>query len=62
MLISTLQKNRIIKGELREPVYEKNPKDHGYYDNKMISSKLVGTKNFSVSKTGKISVTTEELI
>lgn len=62
MLISTLQKNRIIKGELREPVYEKNPDEHGYYDNKMISSKLVGTKNFSVSKTGEIAVTIEELI
>ena len=62
MLISTLQPNRTIKGEIREPIYEKDPDDHGYYDNKMTSSKLVGRKNFKISNSGEISVTSEDLI
>lgn len=62
ILISTLYKDRKIKGELREPVYDKDPAEHGYYENKMISSKLVGMKSFEISKTGKISVNSEDLL
>lgn len=62
ILVSTLEKNRTIKGEMRQPVYEKDPDDYGYYDNKMTSSKLVGTKTFKVTAKGQIVENETELL
>jgi len=54
ILFSTIEPNMTIKGEWRKPVYEKDPEDHGYYENKMVSSELLGTQTFKVSSKGKI--------
>lgn len=55
ILFSTLEKDMTIKGEWRKPIYENDPDDYGYYENKMVSSELVGTQTFKVSSKGKIS-------
>lgn len=53
-LQSTLNKDLTISGELVEPQYQKDPDEHGYYDNKILSYKKVGTQNFRITKAGKI--------
>lgn len=53
-LQSTLNKDLTISGTLVEPQYEKDPDDHGFYDNKILSYKEVGTQNFKITKSGKI--------
>ncbi len=53
-LQSTLNKDLTITGDLVEPQYQKDPDEHGYYDNKILSFKKVGTQNFRITKAGKI--------
>jgi tetratricopeptide (TPR) repeat protein len=53
-LQATLHKDLTISGDLVQPKYEKDPDEYGYYENKVLSYKKVGTKNFSISKSGKI--------
>ncbi|XOV69091.1 MAG: tetratricopeptide repeat protein [Fluviicola sp.] len=53
-LQSTLNKDLTISGELVQPKYQKDPDEHGYYDNKILSYKKVGTQNFRITKAGKI--------
>lgn len=53
-LQSTLKKDLTIAGELVRPQYQKDPDEHGYYDNKVLSYKKVGTQNFRITKAGKI--------
>jgi len=53
-LKSTLNKDLTISGTLVKPKYEKDPDEHGFYDNKILSYKKVGTQNFQVTKAGKI--------
>lgn len=54
IVVTTLNENMTIDSELRQPVYEKDPDEYGYYDNKMKSSKVVGRKHYKVTKKGKI--------
>jgi hypothetical protein len=54
-LQSTLNKDLTISGKLVQPKYEKDPDEHGFYDNKVLSYKTVGSQDFRISKTGKIS-------
>ncbi|GAB5418211.1 MAG: hypothetical protein Crog4KO_28420 [Crocinitomicaceae bacterium] len=61
-LQATLKKNMTISGELVKPQYEKDPDEEGYYDNKILSYKKVGTKNFKITKAGKIVEEDESLI
>ena len=51
---ATIQKNMTIDVVLKEPDYEKDPLDHGYYDNPMIGSKTIGKKKYKVESNGKI--------
>ena len=51
---ATIQKNMTIDVVLKEPEYEKDPWDHGYYDNPMIGSKTIGKKKYKVESNGKI--------
>lgn len=53
---TTLNKNMTINCELRKPKYEKDPNEYGYYENKMISSELIGTQKFKISAKGEIIV------
>lgn len=53
-LQTTLNKDRTISGNLVEPQYEKDPDEEGYYDNKILSYKQVGTKDFRITEAGKI--------
>ena len=53
-LQSRLNKDLTISGDLVQPKYEKDPDEHGYYDNKILSYKKVGTQNFKITKAGKI--------
>ncbi|MCR9171971.1 MAG: tetratricopeptide repeat protein [bacterium] len=53
-LQSTLNKDLTISGELVKPKYQKDPDEHGYYENKILSYKKVGTQNFRITKAGKI--------
>lgn len=53
-IYAKLKKDMTIQGTLVEPQYEKDPDEHGYYDNKIKSYKKVGTQNFRVTKAGKI--------
>jgi tetratricopeptide (TPR) repeat protein len=53
-LQSKLNKDLTISGELIKPQYQKDPDEHGYYDNKILSYKKVGTQNFRITKVGKI--------
>jgi len=54
ILVATLNKNMTIDVSLVQPIYEKDPNDHGYYENPMTSSKVVGSTKFKVTKSGKI--------
>ena len=53
-LQSTIKKNRTISGDLVQPQYEQDPDEYGYYNNKILSYKKVGTQSFTISKSGKI--------
>lgn len=61
MLLSKLKADMTIQGSVVQPKYEKDPDDYGYEDNKIKSYTKVGTKNFSISKTGKIIESGEKL-
>jgi tetratricopeptide (TPR) repeat protein len=52
---ATLKKNGIIDVVVKEPVYEKDPEEHGYWDNPMVSSKELGKRRFVIKSNGKIS-------
>ena len=54
IMVATLDRNRIINVQLKDPVYEKDPDEYGYYDNDMKSFKDKGTMRFRVTDTGKI--------
>jgi tetratricopeptide (TPR) repeat protein len=58
---TTLNKNMTINCELRKPKYEKDPDEYGYYENKMISSELIGKQKFKISAKGKI-IVGEEIV
>ena len=52
--VATLNKNMTVDVKLIQPVYKNDESDYGYYENPMISSKVVGTTKFKITKTGKI--------
>lgn len=51
---TTFNKDRTIDIRVLEATFAKDPEDEGYYDNKIISTKEVGKKQFKVSDAGKI--------
>lgn len=58
---ATLNKDLTISGEVVEPQYEKDPNEHGFYDNPVKSYKKLGTVDFRISASGKISHGTLDL-
>jgi hypothetical protein len=61
-MVATLNPDLLINVEIVEPVYEKDPDEHGYYDNKMVSTTPVGMKEIKISANGKITASEEELL
>lgn len=51
---TTFNKDRTIDIRVLEATFAKDPEDEGYYDNKIISTKEVGKKQFKVNDAGKI--------
>lgn len=54
VMVSTLKKDQIIDVKLVELEYEQDPDQNGYYDNKVINQKTVGTMKFRIGKDGRI--------
>lgn len=54
IILATLNKDLTISGEIVEPQYEKDPEEHGFYENKVKSYKKLGTVDFRVTESGKI--------
>lgn len=52
--MATLNKNKVIDVDLVQPQYKNDPNEYGYNDNPIISSKVVGTTQFKLTKDGKI--------
>lgn len=53
---ATLKKNGVIDIVIKEPVYEKDPVEHGYWDNPMKSSKELGRQRMVIRQNGKITI------
>ncbi len=62
ILLSKVKKDMTISASIVEPQYEKDPQDHGFEDNKVKSYKKLGSMNFSISKTGKITESESKLL
>jgi len=54
LLEATLKKGGVIEVTVKEPVYEKDPEEEGYYDNPIIETKVVGKQRFVIKSNGKI--------
>ncbi len=54
LLDAALNEDRTISVNLMEPTYEKDPDEHGYWENPIVSREKVGTMKFKVSGSGKI--------
>lgn len=54
LMEATLNKDRTIDIDVLEATYENDPDDHGYYDNKIVSTSKVSTIKYKVSSSGKI--------
>lgn len=54
IMTSTLKADRTIDVKLIEPTYEQDPDDHGFWDNKIVSTKTVGTMTFKIDSDGHI--------
>ncbi len=51
---ATFKKDRTIDIRVLEATFAKDPEEEGYYDNKIVSTKEVGKKQFKVNDEGKI--------
>lgn len=49
-----LKKGRVITIDLLEPTYEKDPDNHGYYDNPLVSTENIGYMEYVIMNDGKI--------
>jgi hypothetical protein len=54
MRVATIDAKLNISIELFELKYEKDPDEHGYYDNKIIGKEKVGAETFKLSGNGQI--------
>lgn len=51
--VATLQPNLHFEVKEYKTIYEKDPEEDGYYDNKVVSRELLGNKNYRISENGK---------
>ncbi len=49
-----LKKNFQVDVTLLEAIHEKDPNEHGYYDNKLVDTREVGKMTYRIEKNGKI--------
>lgn len=61
VMVSTIKKDLTIDVDIVELEYEKDPDSYGYYENPMISSKVIGKSGFVVTANGKIQMAEVEL-
>lgn len=61
ILVATMNKNMTIDCKIVEPIYEKDPDDEGYYDNKIVDTQELGTQQFEITSKGKIIVSEPQL-
>ena len=54
---ATLNTNRTISIDVMSPIYEKDPDEEGYYDNKITSTEKIGEMEFTVTSSVKIKLT-----
>lgn len=52
--IATIDSRMNISMDLYETVYEKDPEEHGFYENKIVDKKKIGTEKYKLSGNGKI--------